>query len=254
MQRIAVNWRRWALRHALQRWIRLPCWIRSVHGMRFYLGDDLIADRVLMHVCDMAVSLYFPRAAQPPPGSLLLDIGAHQGFYAVEALRRYPDTRMIAVEPDPQSCRMLARNLAANGMQERVRILEVGIGDTAGEAFLEYSPQGSWGNRTLPLASGEVTSQHAGTRVRMLPLANVLDGQTPYLVKCSAEGAEFSLFPQMFALGVRPEWAVFLAHPHAGAADDLLARFVTEGYSVEDTDDPPLHARFHARRNPNPST
>jgi FkbM family methyltransferase len=253
LQRVARNWRLWALRSALRPLAALPCRIISVGGARFCLGHDFVDDRILIHLYDSNRALYFPDFLQPPPGSLLLDIGAHHGLYAVEALRRYPDTRLIAVEPDPQACALLERNLAANNRLERAQIVRAGIGQESGEAFLAYSPQGSWGSRTLPLAAAEGRPKETGAVVRMVTLAEALGGEVPYLVKCIAEGAEFVVFPQMFALGIRPEAVIVCANPHGGPADDLVALFTANGYRVEDADDPPKHARFHCRLRQPPS-
>ncbi len=249
-RQIAVNWPRWAVRRALRRWRQWPCRITTVQGTRFYLGSDPVDDRILIHLYATATDFYFPPRLTPPPGSLLLDVGAHHGLYAVEALRRYPGTCLIAVEPDPRGCRLIARHFEANGMQERAQIVEAGIGETAGDAFLEYSVEGSWGNRTHPLSPNSVLPEGAGIRVRLLRLDQVLQGQVPYLIKCSAEGAEFTLFAQMLALGLRPEWLIFIAHPHAGSSAELAARLVAAGYAVEDVGSPPAGAYFHARRVP----
>jgi FkbM family methyltransferase len=253
LRRVAQNWRLWALRSALRPFVALPCRITSVGGARFYLGHDFVDDRILIHLFASNTSLYFPDFIQPPPGSLLLDIGAHHGLYAVEALRRYPGTRLIAVEPDPRACDLLERNLAANNWLERAQIIRAGIGQESGEAFLAYSPEGSWGSRTLPLAAAEGRPKEAGVAVRMVSLAEALGGQAPHLVKCIAEGAEFVVFPQMFALGIRPEAVIVCASPHAGAAEDLVALFTANGYLVADADDPPKHARFHCRLRQPPS-
>ncbi len=248
MKRITTNWRLWAVRRMLLPRITLPCRITTRHGSRFFLGRDPIDDRIVEHICATAVDLYFPPDIAPPPGSLLLDVGAHHGIYAVEALRRYPGTRLIAVEPAPEAHEMLTRNLAENALLHRVEIVRAGIGTANEMAFLEYSSEGSWGNRTLPLSATADPIGRKGELVRLTPLAEILRGRAPYLVKCIAEGAEFDLFPQMFALGIRPEKVIVMIHPHAGCADDLLVLFEQAGYRISDADDPPKHARFHARR------
>jgi FkbM family methyltransferase len=248
LKRITPDWRRWAVRQRLARWILLPCQITTLQGSRFYLGHDPIDDRILEHVCASATDLYFPPGIAPPPGSLLLDIGAHHGIYAVEALRRYPHAHLLAVEPDPDACVMLARNLAANGMQVRAEIVQAGIGNVAGKAILEYSPEGSWGNCTRPLAPDADLPRGVGPIVPMLTLAEVLRARTPFLVKCSAQGAEFAAFAQMFALGLRPEWVILMAHPEIGSVPELLALFHQAGYTCLDADTPPKHARFHCHQ------
>lgn len=248
MKGITGDWRRWAVRRALSPLLMLSCRITTRGGSRFHLGRDPIDDRILTHLCATAVDLFFPPDAAPPGGSLLLDVGAHHGIYAVEALRRYPGTHLIAIDPDPQAHKLLLRNLAENALLDRAEIVRAGIGPCSGEAFLETSAEGSWGNRTTPLSDAGEDARRAGVTVRMATVSEVLRGRTPYLVKCSAEGAEFDLFPQMFEMGVRPDIVIVLIHPHAGRVDDLLGLFQQNGYSVQDADVPPKHARFHCRR------
>ncbi len=231
--RFAVNWWTWGLRKALLPRLRLPCWIITKEGSRFYLGRDPIDDRILEEVCDGLVDVYYPRLPETMiAGKWILDVGAHHGFYAVEALRRYPGSRLIAVEPDPDACRLIGRNLAANDFLERAEIVETGVGGEPSVAVLKRSPLGSWGDRTIPF---DVTAKVSrGDRlVPILDIGTILKGRTPCLVKCNAEGAEFGLFPQLFSEKIFPEVIVLIVHPAFGPVEELLRLFRTTGYRVE---------------------
>ncbi len=143
-ERFVANWRTWGLRRAFLPHLRLPCWIVTKEGSRFYLGGDPIDDHILEEVCHKLVDVYYPRLLEPMiAGRWILDVGAHHGFYAVEALRRYPGARLFAVEPDRDACRLIGRNLAANHFLERAEIVEAGVGGESGVAVLERSPDGS---------------------------------------------------------------------------------------------------------------
>jgi FkbM family methyltransferase len=56
---------------------------------------------------------------------LIIDCGANIGCSSAYFLSRYPYSRVIAVEPDPENCAQLRRNLAAYGA--RATVVEAGI-------------------------------------------------------------------------------------------------------------------------------
>jgi len=56
---------------------------------------------------------------------LIIDCGAHVGFFTGLAASSYPDARIMAFEPNPTNCCMLARQLQAFGT--RVRLLDVAV-------------------------------------------------------------------------------------------------------------------------------
>jgi hypothetical protein len=67
----------------------------------------------------------------------------------------------------------------------------------------------------------------------------------PALVKCNAEGAEFIIFPQMFALGVKPEFVILMAHPEGGSVENLLELFKQNGYIIRDAGSTKKRIRLH---------
>ncbi len=249
--RFASNWRTWALRRILMPRVRLRCWIR-VGEIRFYLSDDPVDDLVLEGVCASLPDVYFPEVPGAAARSLcILDVGAHHGFYAVEALRRYPQSTIVAVEPDRTGAALVRKNLARNRLLHRAEVVEAGIGNGSGRARLQRSPAGSWGSYTVTDSGSQ-----DGRLVSMLPLADLLRGRRPDLVKCNAEGAEYALVPQMLEMGCRPELVVLMAHPEYGSVPDLLAALRAAGYEITDVSRterrPRFHARFHKACEPPP--
>jgi FkbM family methyltransferase len=232
-RRFTVDWRGWALRRVMIPYVRIPYWITTREGARFYLSDDPADDMILANLCDRFVDVYYPRLPGPiEEGSIILDVGAHHGFYAVEVLRRYRWARLIAIEPNPNSCRLIGENLAANHLLHRAEIVEAGIGDKLGTALLEKGKSGSEGDRTVTV---EAPQDHADqTLVRTLPIRDILRERLPYMVKCNAEGAEYMLFPQLFSMGVFPKVVVLMLHPKYGSSIKLLELFVRSGYKIED--------------------
>jgi FkbM family methyltransferase len=237
---VARNWPPWVLRQLLLPVARLPLVVVTRGGARFALGDDRVDDAIVRHVCHTEQRLYFPTRLPPlGAGALILDVGAHHGIYAVEALRRFPAAQLVAVEPNPESCRRLRANLALNGLTGRAEIVEAALAARAGRAFLQRSPEGSWGDHL---------SATDGIEVRTATITELLRGRVPALVKLNAEGAEFEVVPSMFAAEIFPAFIILMAHPDAGALPALLDAIRTAGYDVTPAHHPPRGSYFHCWR------
>jgi FkbM family methyltransferase len=76
-------------------------------------------------------------------GAVLLDIGAHQGRYALAARSRIgPAGRVIAVESHPHNADLLRRNLAENGMHTSV-VVNAACWSADQPLFLHADPMSS---------------------------------------------------------------------------------------------------------------
>jgi hypothetical protein len=60
-----------------------------------------------------------------PGANLIIDCGANVGYSSAYFLSRFPECRVIDVEPDPSNFSILEKNLAPYG--ERVRAIRTGI-------------------------------------------------------------------------------------------------------------------------------
>lgn len=54
----------------------------------------------------------------------IVDAGSNIGFSALFFNRHYPHSRIIAIEPDSENCKMLKRNIHVNGLESEVTILQ----------------------------------------------------------------------------------------------------------------------------------
>ncbi|MFJ9893601.1 FkbM family methyltransferase [Streptomyces sp. NPDC091280] len=67
------------------------------------------------------------------PGDLLVDAGAHTGYYTVLASRLVgPAGRVVAIEPSPVFHQALTANIAANGCGGNVRTVNAAVSETPG--------------------------------------------------------------------------------------------------------------------------
>ena len=126
---------------------------------------------------DMALVLHALR-----PDDLFVDIGANVGSYAL--LGGAAGARVLAIEPIPTTFAWLTRNIAVNGLGERVRALNLGLG--RGEGRLRFTVGLDTVNHVL--AAGEAAD--GAVEVPVHPLDAVLAGQSPTLIKIDVEGFE----------------------------------------------------------------
>ena len=198
-------------------------------GLRLRVTADPVDEHIAQSILGPRRPEYFP----PWPGAVpadacILDIGAHHGLYAAAALHEYPGSRVICVEPSAEALGPLRANLEINGFLPRARIANVALASEAGEGVLQHAPDGSWGYSLYEDASVALGSEN----VVLATLEAILAGEQPQIVKCNAEGAEFSLIDQLERSGIRPQLMVVMVHPQFGDMDHLVSTAEALGYEV----------------------
>jgi FkbM family methyltransferase len=123
----------------------------------------------------------------PADAQLVLDLGANTGIVSRWLLAHFPNAQVIAVEPDPETCAALRRNLAR---QARATVVEAAVGGSSGRASMSGA-RGAIGRR---IDVGETGSVEVLTVPEVLARAGVGDDATIDIVKCDVEGAERGLF------------------------------------------------------------
>ena len=117
------------------------------------------------------------------PGDRFVDVGANVGLHTV--LAAACGAQVVALEPLPAARAMLERNLAANGLSDRVRVMAAGAAAQAGE--LVFTDGSSCLNHVV--AEGETPS----TPTRRVPVVRV-DAVAPpgpdTVLKIDVEGFE----------------------------------------------------------------
>jgi FkbM family methyltransferase len=220
---------------AIARFVRyqLATRLRGETVMPWFGGASLVVSRNmagasgniycgLHEFADMGFLLHFLR-----PDDLFLDIGANVGSYTVLA-SKVCGARTIAFEPDPITCARLLRNVAENGIEERVDLVRVALSDREGE--IGFSLGDDTTNRVVD--DKEAPRRVAGTR-----LDTALGGRRPIAIKMDVEGVELSVLrgaaktlasPDLQVIeteGVDPEIVALLtAHGFARVHYDPFAR------------------------------
>jgi FkbM family methyltransferase len=218
--------------------VRTPVPLRFRSGLEIgmvdggYQGFRFLFPEIYLEKCYQPTRAFVPRK-----GWTVVDLGANVGFFAVQAARRDPSVRVVAVEPVPAYVEVLKQNLVRNRLTN-VHVLPAAIC--------------AHGTPRLPLdiwytASGEPMMQwqipgHAARvetiHVPGLTLAEVFETghiERCDLLKIDVEGAEYELFESVPArLWKTISRIVMEVHAVKGRAPEELTRtLVGHGFRVE---------------------
>lgn len=135
-------------------------------------------------------------------GWTVLDVGAHKGSFAVRAALVAPQTRVHAVEPEPENLRYLNANIALNRL-ENVVVHAAAVSADPGEALLYVARRGSGTNSLLR----ERVKEDKGVplTVRTIRLDDLLEtaGGRVDLMKMDVEGAEYAVLHAVSSKALR---------------------------------------------------
>jgi FkbM family methyltransferase len=122
----------------------------------------------------------------------ILDLGANVGYSSFYFLSRFPDARVLAVEPDPANFDLLGLNLAAFGVRKST--LRAGVWDATGFLSLNEAPYrsgGAW-SRQVRISSAEEPGSFPAIDVKTL--MDRAGFNRVSLLKMDIEGAEAVVF------------------------------------------------------------
>ena len=165
----------------------------------------------------------------------ILDVGANIGWYAARFAKRKPSCQVHAFEPLPVSHAYLQRNIAINGVADRVHSYNYGLSDVSGSVNFFIAPTSGTNASLLNVASANDARAVVGLT---LTLDQWCTNQKvrPDFIKCDVEGAELLVFrggrqtlrecrPVVFAELLRKWSQPFGYHPN-----DMLTFFNELGY------------------------
>ena len=128
-----------------------------------------------------------------------IDVGANQGLFSLIAGRNPNCRKILALEPVPATHDLLARNLAANGLDSRAEALNFGLSGKAGEFPITLSAAHS-GLATLGDHAERFPGEHPKTMVRletMEELRRHLPDALPLFIKIDVEGHEETVIREL---------------------------------------------------------
>ena len=166
--------------------------------------------------------IYRQYISEPRRGAMV-DIGANVGMVSLDWATRLPHVRVHAYEPHPDTFAMLAKNVAANRLLERVICHQQAVGrgtgmltfHTAGESVLTTASKDHAGNATGEFIASSVSIDEVIERCAQ-------DGPVG-LVKIDTEGAEADILE-----GARPQTLKairqFVIEYHEALCEHALSR------------------------------
>jgi FkbM family methyltransferase len=165
------------------------------------------------------------RVALQPAPALILDLGANTGLTARAWADQFPSARIVAVEPDADTCLLCAQNTATHAGTICLNRI---IGPAAGHGVLANPAAISMARQFTPLPAGSTGG------IRISPIEELLDeypSPGPVLVKMDIEGAEIPLFKRAGLWLGRVQGV--LVEPHGEGTAELIGHTLTrEGFKL----------------------
>lgn len=122
--------------------------------------------------------------------SVIVEIGANVGTFAIYAAAKNPGVRLYSYEPIPENYEALIRNINKNGLQDRVSTFNLGVAGASGKRdflYLASSPEHSF---------IKTEGYDHAVAIDCLSLREILDSNSLAkvdLLKINAEGAEYEI-------------------------------------------------------------
>ena len=119
---------------------------------------------------------------------VIVDGGAHIGFGAVYFASKYPNSKVIAIEPESENYRLLKRNTRA---YENITSLQSGVWSTPASIKIESSDVGTWSFRVIE------TTENDPEAMRAIDIPTVMkEFQLEHIdvLKLDVEGSEIEIF------------------------------------------------------------
>jgi len=120
---------------------------------------------------------------------VILDCGANIGISVLNYKRRYPNSKIIAFEPDPNIIPTLKNNLKNNGAED-VKLVEAAVWISKGKS--NFFCEGADGSKLIQ----EKNKDDSKIEVNTIDLDEYISGPID-LVKMDIEGAEFEVIPHI---------------------------------------------------------
>ena len=224
--------------------------VREIHiardGVRFRIGDEgiwLFAPPNEGRVAPIEVinfGRYEPEETKiidilSEGCAQILDVGANIGYYSARFAKRLLGSQIHAFEPMPVSHAFLQRNVAINGVADRVFCYNYGLSEFSGSFNFFIAPMGGTNASLLNVSATSDAQAMVGLT---LTLDQWCSNQQvrPDFIKCDVEGAELLVFrggcqtlaehrPVVLAEMLRKWSKPFGYHPN-----DMLFYFAELGY------------------------
>lgn len=165
----------------------------------------------------------------------ILDIGAHVGSFTVMCHHYWPDAKIVAVEPHPDSFELLERN-TQHIPKDRLTLINAAITKGSGKCMLASPVSHSRVSEYVPSVWESMTPRHSdfGFQVDSITpndlwqiLGDVGIDEVD-LLKLDCEGAEYLIVSELSALGLMDRIGWIRGEWHSRKDNLLLANFLNQ--------------------------
>jgi FkbM family methyltransferase len=239
---------RWQLRSAVWRAMKQRCpdaaielpWLANTK-LRMPLGSDL--SRPLFTLGQFEPNIFQLLSSMLRPGDMFIDVGANEGVYSLFAASVVgPQGLVVAIEPSARERGRLVSNMALNGVNDRIIIVDAALSSEAGWAEFSVAESEHGG---LNAFSHQFSSQITASELRQTAtltldmLAQRLPDRIPDFVKIDVEGAEYDVLrgADWVIDHARPIWFIEIGRTGAAGDTDVIGRLGNSDYALFSVDD-----------------
>lgn len=165
---------------------------RQIHLKAFSAVGDVEGNCGLNFLHEIAIrnSYEYKDFLRGEKVSTVFDAGANCGFFTLLYLSRNRHAKAYCFEPHPVTANRLRKNIVANGLQDRMVLVEAAIGSEPGECTFQISEGSSMG--TVAGSSHKLFDKAKEVKVKILSLDAFAKeaGVYPEFLKIDVEGFE----------------------------------------------------------------
>ena len=181
---------------------------------------------------------------------VFFDIGANTGIYSLLAARANPSLRIWAFEPLAETYKQLERNIALNGIENRVIPVHAAVGSSPGEAEF-FVPEGVFPKSASLSDVGMAEGRHRVARVKLESIDSFCRSHpVPDLVKIDVEGCEDQVLSGMRESLLRHKPKIIIESLADGPFRQVQEILAAAGYRFAHLDGGPLEWRDDIRPEP----
>lgn len=167
-----------------------------------------------------------------PKNGIFIDVGANVGYYSLH-MAHNTECRVIAVEPNPELVERLKHNATFNGLQEKIEIWDVALGDHFGKARLYLG--------TTDLGSSSIINAEPGggfIDVKIRPMIDLLTSNAIRRIdalKIDVEGVEDKVLKPFFEMAHQSFYPGMLIIEDSSKASwewDVISWMLRNGYEI----------------------